>query len=143
RARASTLKGVPVPASRAPSIIDEYPNLADLAAYAEGDTYMPGVSELRVKECDRIEATEAGLKACGVQAESGGDWLRVFGRGAAGVPGGARVKTHADHRIAMSFLTLGLAADDPVEIDDGAMIATSFPTFRTLMTDLGAAIEPA
>ncbi|MEL7487396.1 MAG: 3-phosphoshikimate 1-carboxyvinyltransferase, partial [Pseudomonadota bacterium] len=142
RVRASRLKGVAVPASRAASMIDEYPALAALAAFADGDTYMVGVEELRVKESDRIAAMEAGLKACGVDVESGGDWFRVFGR-AGEVPGGARIATQDDHRIAMSFLTLGFAASAPVEIDDASMIATSFPTYEKIVADLGATIEAA
>ncbi len=139
RVRSSRLKGVAVPASRAPSMIDEYPILSVLAAFAEGDTYMPGISELRVKESDRIAAMESGLKACGVEAESGGDWLRVFGRAGA-VKGGASVAAHHDHRIAMSFLILGLGAEDAVATDSASMIATSFPGFSEIMRGLGARI---
>lgn len=147
RARSSSLSGVSTPASRAPSMIDEYPILAVLAAYAAGDTYMAGVSELRVKETDRIAASEAGLQACGVDVESGPDWIRVFGRGrdVRGLDAGEgrAIETRHDHRIAMSFLVLGLAARDGCVIDDGSMIATSFPTFLDLMADIGALIEPA
>lgn len=140
RAKASILKGVAVPASRAPSMIDEYPILSVLAAFADGDTYMPGVSELRVKESDRIAAVEAGLKANGVKSESGGDWLRVFGRGVNGVPGGGAVVTHMDHRIAMSFLVMGLAAKEGVDIDDASMIATSYPAFFENMSSIRASL---
>jgi 3-phosphoshikimate 1-carboxyvinyltransferase len=141
RARASTLKGVAVPASRAASMIDEYPILSVVAAFAEGETYMPGVSELRVKESDRLAAVEAGLKANGVSVETGPDWLRVFGKGRPA--GGGRVLTQMDHRIAMSFLVMGLGAKDGVEIDDAAMIATSFPTFFDLIRGLGAHLDRA
>ena len=139
RVRSSSLKGVAVPASRAASMIDEYPILAVLAAFAKGDTYMPGISELRVKESDRIAATEESLKANGVEAESGGDWLRVFGA-KGNVKGGAAVAAHHDHRIAMSFLVLGLAAKNPVGTDSADMIATSFPGFVEMMNGLGANI---
>ena len=142
RARHSALKGVETPAGRAASMIDEYPVLAMLAAFAEGETYMPGVEELRVKESDRMAATEAGLQANGVKTESGPDWLRVFGEGPRGVTGGGLAETRRDHRIAMSFLVMGLGAQSPVEIDDASMIATSFPNFFTLMNDLGADIGP-
>lgn len=142
RARHSVLSGVEVPARRAPSMIDEYPILAVVAAFAAGETFMPGVGELRVKESDRIAAVEAGLAANGVRAASGPDWLRVEGRAGA-VPGGGRVLTHHDHRIAMSFLVMGLAARAAVEIDDAAMIATSFPNFFGLMRSLGAALDLA
>ena len=135
------LKGVRVPAERAPSMIDEYPVLACLAAYAAGETRMEGLAELKVKESDRLAATAAGLAANGVAAKVDGDTLIV--EGGRGVPGGGRVATHLDHRIAMAFLTLGLGADRPVTVDDAGMIATSFPEFRPLMEGLGAAFaEP-
>lgn len=137
RVRHSALKGIEVDPARAPSMIDEYPVLSIAAAVAEGETFMPGLEELRVKESDRLAAVEAGLKVNCVTCEAGPDWLRVRG-GAA--PGGGVVETHLDHRIAMSFLVLGLVADQPVEIDSGEMIATSFPTFADLMTGLGAAL---
>jgi 3-phosphoshikimate 1-carboxyvinyltransferase len=133
---ASALRGVTVPPARAPSMIDEYPMLAVVAAFAEGETRMEGLSELRVKESDRLAATAAGLAACGVEARIEGDDLIVVGKGA--VPGGAMVETHMDHRIAMAFLVLGLGAEQPVTVDDIAMIATSFPDFVPLMTKLGA-----
>jgi 3-phosphoshikimate 1-carboxyvinyltransferase len=136
RVRSSALKGVRVPAARAPSMIDEYPMLACLAAFAEGQTHMQGLSELKVKESDRLAATEAGLKACVVEVRVEGDDLIVEGYGA--VRGGGVIETHMDHRIAMAFLTLGLGAREPVTVDDTTMIATSFPTFRALMTKLGA-----
>lgn len=139
RARASKLKGVHVPAERAPSMIDEYPMLAALAAFAEGETVMEGLAELRVKESDRLAAMAAGLSACGVKAEARGDTLAVTGSPT--VNGGATVLTHMDHRIAMSFLVLGLAAEQPVTVDDASMIATSFPEFRPLMQKLGAKLE--
>src|SRR4029079_11782019 len=135
RVRSSALKGVRVPPGRAPSMIDEYPILACVAAFADGTTEMQGLAELKVKESDRLAATAAGLKACGVSARVDGDNLVVEGRG--GVAGGGTVETHMDHRIAMAFLTLGLGARAPVTVDDIAMIATSFPAFVPLMTKLG------
>jgi 3-phosphoshikimate 1-carboxyvinyltransferase len=136
RIRASALRGVDVPASRAPSMIDEYPVLAVLAGFAQGETRLRGLAELRVKESDRLDATAAGLVACGVEAGIEGDDLIVMGKGH--VPGGGVVDTHMDHRIAMAFLTLGLGAEQPVGVDDIGMIATSFPAFVPLMTKLGA-----
>ncbi len=137
--KASALKGVHVPADRAPSMIDEYPCLAVLAAFAHGDTYMEGLSELRVKESDRLSATAAGLEACGLRVTVSGDNFIVHGCGT--VPGGGLVKTEMDHRIAMAFLVLGLGASAPVTIDDVTMIETSFPEFRELMSKLGASFE--
>lgn len=137
RVRAGTLKGIDVPAERAPSMIDEYPILAVAAAFAEGETVMRGLHELRVKESDRLEAVLAGLRAAGVDAEIAGDDLIVRG---GRVPGGGTAATHLDHRIAMSFLVLGLASEKPMQVDDGTMIATSFPTFVPLMHGLGADI---
>jgi 3-phosphoshikimate 1-carboxyvinyltransferase len=139
RVRASKLTGVTVPASRAPSMIDEYPVLAVAAAFAEGDTVMEGIGEMRVKESDRVASVLAGLKANGIAAEDTPDSLTVHGM--AKVPGGGTVETHLDHRIAMTFLVLGLAADNPVTVDDARPIATSFPEFRELMTKLGANFE--
>jgi 3-phosphoshikimate 1-carboxyvinyltransferase len=139
RVRHAALRGVAVPASRAPSMIDEYPVLSVVAAFAKGDTYMPGVEELRVKESDRLDAIEAGLNINGVETESGPDWLRVFGRDG-DVAGGGFVRTRLDHRIAMSFLVMGLAAAKPVAIDDAGMIATSYPDFIATMRALGADI---
>jgi 3-phosphoshikimate 1-carboxyvinyltransferase len=139
RIRHSALKGVAVPASRAPSMIDEYPILAVVAAFANGDTYMPGVEELRVKESDRLDAIESGLALNGVKSESGPDWLRVFGRDG-DVPGGGAVRTRLDHRIAMSFLVMGFASGKPITIDDASMIATSFPAFIDTVRALGADI---
>ncbi len=133
------LKGVTVPASRAPSMIDEYPILAVVAAFASGETRMEGVGELRVKESDRLASTLAGLKSCGVDAQADGDVLIV--RGAESVPGGGHIETHLDHRIAMAFLIMGLGAENPVTIDNAAVIATSFPKFTGLMKELGAHIE--
>ncbi|MGO9755900.1 MAG: 3-phosphoshikimate 1-carboxyvinyltransferase [Roseiarcus sp.] len=138
RVRASPLKGVDVPAARAPSMIDEYPVLAVAAAFAQGETRMRGLHELRVKESDRLAAVAAGLAAAGVgQAVEGDDLIVRGGDGA--VRGGGLVETHLDHRIAMSFLVMGLASDRPMAIDDSRMIATSFPAFRALMERLGAA----
>lgn len=138
RIKSSALKGVCVPPEHAPSMIDEYPMLACLAAFAEGETRMEGLSELTVKESDRLAATAAGLAACGVPARVEADDLIVEGRGK--VKGGGLVETHMDHRIAMAFLTLGLGAQKPVAVDDARMIATSFPDFVKLMTQLGARI---
>ncbi|MDX2289227.1 MAG: 3-phosphoshikimate 1-carboxyvinyltransferase [Hyphomicrobiaceae bacterium] len=138
RAKSSILRGVHVPASRAPSMIDEYPVLACVAAFASGDTVMDGLAELKVKESDRLAATAAGLAANGISATVRGDTLVVSGTGGT-VRGGGTVATHLDHRIAMAFLVLGLAAKAPVTVDDTAMIATSFPEFRGLMEGLGAA----
>lgn len=139
RVRHSPLKGVEIPSGRAASMIDEYPVLAVVAAFASGETMMRGVAELRVKESDRLAAIEAGLKANGVDCESGPDWLGVAGR-AGDVRGGGLVATRLDHRIAMSFLVMGLASNKPVAIDDGSMIATSFPHFAATMRGLGADI---
>lgn len=136
RVRASKLKGVEVPPERAPSMIDEYLVLAVAAAFAEGTTIMRGLQELRVKESDRLEATADMLRVNGVKVEISGDDLIVEGRGH--VPGGGIVKTHMDHRIAMSALVMGLAADRPVAVDDTAFIATSFPDFIPMMRGLGA-----
>lgn len=137
--RASALRGVDVPATRAPSMIDEYPILAAAAAFASGRTTMRGLGELRVKESDRLAAMVAGLKACGVAAHEDGDDLIVEGTGERPV-GGAEIEAHDDHRIAMSFLILGLAAQRPVTVDSADMIATSFPDFVPLMRSLGASI---
>jgi 3-phosphoshikimate 1-carboxyvinyltransferase len=135
------LKGIAVPQERAASMIDEYPVLSVVAACATGTTVMRGVKELRVKESDRIDAMARGLEACGVRVEEDEDTLIVHGMGADGVPGGATCATHIDHRIAMSFLVLGLAAKKPVSVDDGSPIATSFPVFEGLMAGLGADIS--
>ncbi|WP_284164560.1 3-phosphoshikimate 1-carboxyvinyltransferase [Frigidibacter sp. SD6-1] len=143
RVRFSALKGIEVPEERAASMIDEYPVLSVVAACAEGTTVMRGVKELRVKESDRIDAMARGLEACGVRIEEDEDTLIVHGMGPGGVPGGATAKTHIDHRIAMSFLVLGLASQRPVSVDDGSPIATSFPVFEGLMAGLGARIERA
>jgi 3-phosphoshikimate 1-carboxyvinyltransferase len=141
RARFSSLKGVEVPPERAPSMIDEYPILAVLASFAEGRTIMRGLKELRVKESDRLAAMARGLAACGVQVEELEDGLIIEGRGPGGMPGGALIATEMDHRIAMSFLVAGLAAKNPVTVDDSAFIATSFPGFADLMAGLGAGFQ--
>ena len=138
RARFSDLKGIEVPPDRAPSMIDEYPILSVVAANATGVTVMRGVKELRVKESDRIDAMARGLEACGVTVEEDEDTLIVHGRGPGGVPGGATCATHLDHRIAMSFLCLGLTTRKPVTVDDAGPIVTSFPIFADLMRGLGA-----
>ena len=141
RVRYSALTGIEVPPERAASMIDEYPVLSVVAACATGTTVMRGVKELRVKESDRIDAMARGLEACGVSIEEDQDTLIVHGLGAGNVPGGATCATHIDHRIAMSFLVLGLAAQQPIAVDDGSPIATSFPVFEDLMRGLGAQIE--
>ena len=136
--RHSELTGIEVPSERAPSMIDEYPILAVAASFAKGKTAMRGLEELRVKESDRLEAVARGLKANGVRYEIEGDDLIVEG---GVVPGGGTAITHMDHRIAMSFLTMGLASEKPVTVDDVAMIATSFPEYQDLMRGLGAVME--
>jgi len=135
------MQGIEVPPERAASMIDEYPILSVVAAFAQGDTVMRGVKELRVKESDRIEAMATGLRANGVTVEDGPDWWIVTGMGPGGVPGGAVAEAHLDHRIAMSFLCLGMAAQNAVSIDDAGPIMTSFPIFETLMGTLGARLE--
>ena len=144
RVRSSTLKGVTVPEDRAPSMIDEYPVLAVAAAFAEGATVMNGLEELRVKESDRLSAVADGLKLNGVDCDEGETSLVVRGRPdgkGLGNAAGAAVATYLDHRIAMSFLVMGLVSEHPVTVDDATMIATSFPEFMSLMTGLGAKIE--
>ena len=136
RVRATALRGVDVPAARAPAMIDEYPILAIAASFAEGMTRMRGLKELRVKESDRLEATAVMLRNNGVEVEIDGDDLIVHGRGR--VVGGGLVATHMDHRIAMAALVMGLASERPVKIDDSSFIATSFPDFVPMMTGLGA-----
>jgi 3-phosphoshikimate 1-carboxyvinyltransferase len=140
KAKFSDLKGVDVPASRAPSMIDEYPILAVAASFATGTTHMRGLQELRVKESDRLLAVWEGLKLAGVDAEIIEDDLLVHGTGKK-PEGGAQVLTHMDHRIAMAFLVMGLAANKGMSVDDGSMIATSFPSFVSLMQQLGAQIS--
>jgi 3-phosphoshikimate 1-carboxyvinyltransferase len=141
-ARHSQLKGVEVPESRAPAMIDEYPILAVAAAFAEGRTVMRGIGELRVKESDRIALMAGGLEACGVMVEEEPEGMIVTGLARANhrVKGGAVVETHGDHRVAMAHLVMGLAADAPISVDEPGMIATSFPGFEALMRGLGAEI---
>ena len=134
------LKGITVPESRVPSMIDEFPILAVAASCAEGTTYMTGLAELRVKESDRLLMMAEGLKACGVHLEMGEESLTIQGTGAA-PKGGVTVPTELDHRIAMSFLILGCVSEDPITVDDGTPIQTSFPNFIDLMNDLGANIS--
>jgi 3-phosphoshikimate 1-carboxyvinyltransferase len=131
----SSLKGVEVPPERAPAMIDEYPILAIAASFAEGRTTMLGLEELRVKESDRLSAIVSGLKANGVRVTESADNMTIEG---GRVPGGGRVITHMDHRIAMSFLVMGLASHESVTVDDTSMISTSFPEFENLMQSLGA-----
>ena len=135
------MQGIEVPPERAPSMIDEYPILSVVAAFANGKTVMKGVKELRVKESDRIDAMARGLEACGVRIEEDEDTLIVYGMGAGGMPGGATAATHLDHRIAMSFLVAGMAAQNPISVDDASPILTSFPIFEGLMQTLGATLE--
>jgi len=139
-AKSSNLHGIQVPASRAPSMIDEYPVLAVAAASAHGVTYMPGLAELRVKESDRLAVMSKGLKACGVTVDEGKDSLTVTGHDQP-PKGGAMIAARLDHRIAMSFLILGMIAETPITVDDGAPIETSFPGFMDMMNDLGADIK--
>jgi len=135
------MKGIDVPPARAASMIDEYPILSVVAAFAEGKTYMAGVKELRVKESDRIDAMAVGLRANGVEVDETEDSWTVYGLGPNNVAGGGTCATHLDHRIAMAFMCLGMATQKPVKIDDGGAIATSFPIFEGLMTELGATIR--
>jgi len=140
RARAGPLKGADIPAERAPRMIDEYPILAVAAACASGRTVMRGLAELRVKESDRLAGIAAGLAKCGVRVAVEGDDLLVEGAG--NFPaGGATIETQLDHRMAMAFLVLGLAANEPVRIDDATPIATSFPDFLPLMNGLRGTIK--
>ncbi len=140
--RSSALSGVRVPAERAPRMIDEYPALAVAAAYAKGETRLEGLAELRVKESDRLTAIAEGLHRCGVRVDLGEDFLTIEGCGGPppGPDAGDAVAARDDHRIAMAFLTLGVASQRPVTVDDGRMIETSFPGFTGLMTELGARI---
>lgn len=134
----SKLKGIRIPASRAPSMIDEYPILSIAASFAEGTTVMEGLAELKVKESNRLQAIADGLVENGVKCEVGDDSLTVHG---GKVPGGGIVKTHMDHRIAMSFLIMGMASESPVTVDDGEMINTSFPGFSDIMNGAGGKIK--
>ena len=140
KVKASVLKGVSVPAARAPSMIDEYPILAVAAACAEGETRMEGLAELRVKESDRLAAMVNGLVACGVDARADGDTMIVKGKGKP-PKGNATIAVNLDHRIAMAFLVLGQVSDHPIGIDDASAIATSFPDFVVLMSKLGATLQ--
>ena len=143
--KSSELKGIVVPPSLAPSMIDEYPVLAVAAAFADGETVMDGLDELRVKESDRLAAVSRGLEANGVDCKEGKASLSVRGKpggkGLGAVSQNAIVETHLDHRIAMAFLVMGLATEKTVMIDDATMIATSFPEFTPLMQKIGAKIE--
>lgn len=136
----ATLRGIDVPASRVPSMIDEFPILAMAAACAKGTTRMTGLAELRVKESDRLLVVAEGLKACGVNLEMGEDSLTIHGTGTP-PQGGATIDAHLDHRIAMSFLILSTVTEKPITIDDASPIKTSFPDFVDLMNGLGARIE--
>ena len=132
------LRGIAVPPARAASMIDEYPVLSVVASFAQGITDMRGVKELRVKESDRIDAMAKGLRAAGVTVDEGPDWWKVTGLGHGNVAGGVTVASQLDHRIAMAFMVMGMATQNPMSVDDGSPIATSFPIFETLMGDLGA-----
>lgn len=134
------LSGVVVPSERAPTMIDEYPILSALAAFAQGDTVMHGIGELRLKESDRIEAMARGLELCGIMTTETKDSLTIHGTGLLGVQGGAICESRLDHRIAMSFLCLGMGANEPVTIDDVEPIQTSFPNFVNMMNMLGGNI---
>ena len=140
KVKSSELRGINVPAVRAASMIDEYPVLAIAAAFADGKTLMEGLRELRVKESDRLAAVARGLEANGVDCEEGKDSLAVVGRPDGKEIGGGTVTTHLDHRIAMSFLVMGMASEKPVNVDDGSVIDTSFPGFAELMNGLGGKI---
>ncbi|NOD85408.1 3-phosphoshikimate 1-carboxyvinyltransferase [Ruegeria sp. HKCCD6119] len=134
------MKGINVPPERAASMIDEYPVLSVVAANATGTTMMGGVKELRVKESDRIDAMARGLRANGVTVNEGDDWWSVEGLGIGKVRGGGTCESFLDHRIAMSFMVMGMGAQNPVSVDDGGPIATSFPIFEPLMASLGAKV---
>ena len=138
--RQAPLRGIRIPPDRAPFMIDEYPALAVLAAFAEGKTTMEGVGELRAKETDRIQAMADGLAACGVRVETGADRLVI--RGSGHPAGGATIRAQGDHRIAMAFLALGQGALAPVRVDDARAIGTSFPGFAALLSSIGGRIEP-
>ena len=140
RVRTAALHGIDVPPERAPPMIDEYPVLAVAAACATGTTRMTGIGELRVKESDRLQAMVDGLTAAGVTVRFGDDWMEVDGNGTP-PRGGMMATVDLDHRIGMSFLILGMVTEAPVDIDDGAAIATSFPGFADLMNGLGADIQ--
>jgi 3-phosphoshikimate 1-carboxyvinyltransferase len=137
--KSSQLSGIEVPAERAASMIDEYPILSVAASRAQGKTYMPGVAELRVKETDRISVMAEGLKACGVEVSETNDSMTVIG--GSPIKGGARIASQHDHRIAMSFLVLGMVAQSPVTMLDVATISTSFPDFAAIMNKSGAQLE--
>ncbi|PXW68983.1 3-phosphoshikimate 1-carboxyvinyltransferase [Loktanella sp. PT4BL] len=137
------LRGIAVPPARAASMIDEYPVLSVVAAFAQGVTDMQGVKELRVKESDRIDAMAKGLRAAGVTVDEGPDWWKVTGLGHGNVPGGVTVASQLDHRIAMAFMVMGMATQKPMRVNDGSPIATSFPIFEDLMGALGAQIVRA
>ena len=139
RLRQAPLMACHVVAAQIPAMIDEIPALAIACAFADGESVIEGLAELRIKESDRLGAIVAGLVACGVSAVADRDVLRIFGRKR--IRGGGRVATHGDHRIAMAFLMLGLGAEQPVEVDEAEMIATSFPGFAEAMRSLGADIE--
>ena len=132
------MRGIDVPPERAASMIDEYPILSVVAAFAKGKTMMRDVHELRVKESDRIDAMAKGLKSNGLKIEEGEDWWSVEGREIDGVVGGGLCETFLDHRIAMSFLVMGMASQRTITIDDGSPITTSFPSFENLMAQIGA-----
>ena len=134
------LKGTVVPAHIVPAMIDEFPILAVLAAFAEGETRVTGAAELRVKESDRITATVNMLRVNGVEADETDDGFVVQGC-AGNVPGGGTVETQHDHRIAMSALVMGTAAQNPVSVDDTSMIDTSYPEFVSHMQSLGARFD--
>ena len=142
RVKSSQLYGIEVPASRAASMIDEYPILSVAAAAASGTTDMQGVAELRVKETDRIKVMADGLRQCGVDVAYSDDSIQVKGQVAGNkIKGGVTLSAQHDHRIGMSFLTLGLITEHPITVSGCTTIETSFPNFAANMTQLGASIS--
>jgi 3-phosphoshikimate 1-carboxyvinyltransferase len=147
--RSSLLHGIDVPEQRAASMIDEYPILSIAAACASGKTHMVGVSELRVKETDRIAVMADGLRRCGVKIDETDDTMTVLGTNSDGnnlsahnaISGGVTIASQHDHRIAMSFLSLGMVSKSPIIVEDVSTIATSFPGFAALMNNAGAKID--
>ena len=141
KVKQSDLNGITVPSERAATMIDEYPILSAIAAIAKGDTVMRGIKEMRVKETDRIHAMVKGLHQCGVKTTEFDDGFIVHGKGPGSVKGSNTCESFYDHRIAMSFLCLGLASNEPIGVDDGSAIATSFPNFVELMNSVGTNIQ--
>lgn len=138
--KTSQCKNIHIHADRAPAMIDEYPILSIVAACSEGTSRFEGVGELRVKESDRISAMTKGLQACGITTREGEDWFEIDGN-PGNITGGVTIETSHDHRIAMSFLILGMITKKPIIIDDMRFIATSFPNFIDLINNAGANIS--